>query len=307
MRLLRQSGDLLPADLGGAVAIGNFDGVHMGHQALLRLARTRADRLKKPLLALTFEPHPRRFFMPEAPPFRLDALERKAELLGEAGVDVVLALPFDAALAALSPEAFVSDVLRGQLKAAHVVVGYDFTFGQARAGGTDLLKSLGAKQGFGVDVVAAVGEVDVVYSSTRVRQHLEMGEPEKAAHILGRPWEVQGAVLHGDKRGRTIGFPTANVDMGDFLVPRLGVYAVRLRRADGAVLNGVANVGRRPTFGKEAVALEVHVFDFAGDLYGETVRVAFHAFLRPEQKFSGLDALKAQIAADSSAARKLLG
>lgn len=308
-----QSLAALPADLhGGAVAIGNFDGVHLGHRALVAEARRAAQgrAAASPVLAMSFEPHPRRFFMPDAPPFRLDGLAQKARLLAQAGADALLALPFDAAFAALGPQAFVADVLRRDLGAAHVVVGYDFTFGKGRAGDTAALHQLCAAPsiggGIGVSVVQAQGDGAGAFSSSRIRALLQAGEPAAANVLLGRPWEIEGRVLHGDKRGRTIGFPTANVDMADFLVPKLGVYAVRTTLPDGRVIPGVANLGLRPTFGKDKVALEVNLFDFAGDLYDQILRVAFIGFIRPEQKFAGLDALKAQIAADAAEARRIL-
>jgi len=300
------AGSDLPAGLRGAVAaIGNFDGVHRGHQALVREAfRLAAGR---PVLVLTFEPHPRRYFVPEVAPFQIDTLAQKARWLEALDVRALVALRFDASLAALSPEQFVSDVLVRDLGLAGAVVGYDFTFGKARAGSTDYLVRLGREAGIQVTVVAAQGDARGAFSSSRIRTLLEAGEPAAAAAILGRLWEVEGRVLHGDKRGRTIGFPTANVDIGGYLVPRLGVYAVNVEHAgDGRLWKGVANLGRRPTFGKEGVTLEVNLFDFAGDLYGQTLRVRFAGFLRPEQKFAGLDALKAQISADAAAARTLL-
>ena len=296
----------LPTALrGGVAALGNFDGVHKGHQALLAEARRVADG-SAPVLALTFDPHPRRYFLPDAPSFQLDNLARKTQLLTALGAQAVAVIRFDAALAALSPEAFISDILVRDLGLRHVVVGYDFTFGKGRAGNTAMLESLGGAQGIGLSIVQSQGDAQGAYSSTRIRSLLQAGAPDQAAELLGRYWEVEGAVLHGDQRGRTIGFPTANVDMGDYLVPRLGVYAIRARLADGTERDGVANLGLRPTFGKDAVALEAHLFDFQGDIYGQKLRVAFVGFIRPERKFAGLDELKAQIAADAAQARNVL-
>lgn len=305
MRLLRSSASFPPALRGAVAAIGNFDGVHLGHRALIAAARAQAAAASRPLVVITFEPHPRRYFVPAAPPFRLDALETKARLLEGLGVQATLALPFDATLAAQDPGEFVTAMLARDLGLSHAVVGYDFTFGKARAGDTAMLRDLGAAQGIGVTVVPAQGDAAEAYSSSRIRRLLESGDVAGANRIMARPWEIVGIVRRGDQRGRTIGFPTANVDLSDFLVPKFGVYAVRAE-ADGAVHAGVANLGRRPTFGKEDVTLEVHLFDFAGDLYDRPLRVEVHGFLRPEQKFAGLDALKAQIAADAAAARALL-
>lgn len=296
----------LPAALrGGVAALGNFDGMHKGHQALLAEARRQAGETA-PVLAITFDPHPRRFFLPDAPPFQLDTLAHKTRLLMAQGAQAVVAIRFDAALAALSAQAFITDILVRDLGLRHVVVGYDFTFGKNRAGNTAMLESLGTAHGIGLSVVQSQGDAQGAYSSTRIRSLLQAGAPDQAAALLGRYWEVEGEVLHGDQRGRTIGFPTANVDMGDYLVPQLGVYAIRVRLADGAERDGVANLGLRPTFGKHKVALEAHLFDFQGDLYGQKLRVGFVGFIRPERKFAGLDELKAQIAADALKAREIL-
>src|SRR5216684_3443510 len=276
---------------GGAVALGNFDGVHRGHQALLAHTGERARALGAPLVTFTFEPHPRRFFVPEA------------------GVQAVLAQRFDAAFAALSADAFIDDVLLAGLGARHVVCGYDFTFGTRRSGNVEMLREQGRRKGFGVTVLDPVMHEGEIYSSTRIRETLRHGWAREAGELLGHTWEIEGAVELGDQRGRTIGFPTANVALGEHLRPRFGVYAVRAM-VDGQ--NGsewrdaVANLGRRPTFGKLQENFEVHLFDFVGDLYGKTLRVALVDFIRPEMKFAGLDQLKAQIAADGQAARAIL-
>lgn len=304
MRLLRSSTSLPASSRGAVAAIGNFDGVHLGHRALIAAAKTKAAELGRPLAVMTFEPHPRRFFMPEAPPFRLDALETKARILEELGVAIVLAMPFDAALAAQSPQDFVDHILARDLGLSHVVVGFDFTFGKARAGNTDMLRTLGAKHGIGVTVIAPQGDGEA-YSSTRVRRLLEAGDIAGANRILGRPWEIVGAVEHGDKRGRELGFPTANVALGDFQVPKFGIYAVRAV-VDGETRDGVASLGIRPTFDQTTVKLEVFLFDFAGDLYGRSMRVEFHGFIRPEEKFTDVEALKAKMAEDVIAAKRLL-
>jgi riboflavin kinase/FMN adenylyltransferase len=290
---------------GGAVALGNFDGVHKGHQALLACTAEHARVLDAPLLVLTFEPHPRRFFVPDTGPFRLTMLPAKLRLLEQYGVQAVLAQHFDTAFAALSAGAFVDEVLLAGMGARHVVCGYDFTFGARRGGNVEMLRDMGARKGFGVTVLDPVMREGEIYSSTSIREALRAGWPSEAAELLGHAWEIEGVVEQGDKRGRTIGFPTANVALGEHLRPRFGVYAVRAL-IDGTWRNAVANLGRRPTIGKLQENFEVHLFDFTGDLYGKTLRVALVDFIRPEMKFAGLDQLKAQIAADGQAARTIL-
>ena len=290
---------------GGAVALGNFDGVHRGHQALLAHTADQASALGAPVVALTFEPHPRRFFVPDTGPFRLTLPPARLRLLEQYGGQAVLAQRFDAAFAAVSSDAFVDDVLLKGLGARHVVCGYDFTFGARRGGNVERLREQGKAKGFGVTVLDPVTHEGEIYSSTRIREALRAGWITEAAELLGHPWEIEGVVELGDQRGRTIGFPTANVALGEHLRPRFGVYAVRAL-VDGKWLNAVANLGRRPTFGKLQENFEVHLFEFSGDLYGKTLRVELIDFIRPEMKFAGLDQLKAQIAADGEAARRLL-
>ncbi|NOT42867.1 MAG: bifunctional riboflavin kinase/FAD synthetase [Alphaproteobacteria bacterium] len=302
MQIFRHYENLPAAARGATVAIGNFDGVHLGHQALLKHAKTLGAKLG----VLVFEPHPQEFFKPGGERFRLTPFRAKARLLERFGVDVLYALHFDAAFAALSADAFVTKVLAQGLGAKHIVVGQDFQFGKGRAGNIDVLKQRGQQTGFIVstfDLIGAGPEAKI--SSTRIREALREGKPEVAASLLGHAWTVEGRVEQGDKRGRTIGFPTANVSLEGYLEPALGVYAVRVEIA-GQTYNGVANFGRRPTFDKKDVLLEVHIFDFNGDLYGQQIVVAFEAYLRAEQKFAGLDALKAQIAKDSERARAIL-
>ncbi|MEI9901920.1 MAG: bifunctional riboflavin kinase/FAD synthetase [Hyphomicrobium sp.] len=290
---------------GGAVALGNFDGVHRGHQALLARTADEAKVLKAPLVALTFEPHPRRFFVADTGPFRLTLPPAKTRLLEQYGVQAILAQHFDEAFAALSADAFVDDVLLKGLGARHVVCGYDFTFGARRGGNVEKLRTMGEKRGFGVTILDPVMREGEIYSSTRIREALRAGMVRAAAELLGHAWEIEGVVEQGDQRGRTIGFPTANVALGEHLRPRFGVYAVRAL-IDGAWRDAVANLGKRPTVGKLQENFEVHLFDFAGDLYGKTLRVALLDFIRPEMKFAGLDQLKAQIAADGESARRIL-
>jgi riboflavin kinase / FMN adenylyltransferase len=290
---------------GAVVALGNFDGVHKGHQELVAHARDKAKALDAPLLVLTFEPHPRRFFVPDTAPFRLTLPPAKIRLLAEHGVQAVLAQRFDTAFAALSAAAFIDDVLLAGLGARHVVCGYDFTFGVRRTGNVEQLRENGKTKGLGVSVLDPVMREGEIYSSTRIREALRAGWASEAAELLGRDWEIEGPVELGDQRGRTIGFPTANVALGEHLRPRFGVYAVRAL-VEGQWRDAVANLGRRPTFGKLKENFEVHLFDFSGDLYGHTLRVALVDFIRPEMKFAGLDQLKAQIAADGQAARAIL-
>ena len=290
---------------GGAVALGNFDGVHKGHQALLADTARHARALGAPLVAFTFEPHPRRFFVPDTGPFRLTLPPARRRLLAQYGVEAVLEQHFDAAFAARTADSFIDDVLLKGLGARHVVCGYDFTFGARRSGNVEMLRAEGARKGFGVTVLDPVMREGEIYSSTSIREALRAGWPSEAAELLGNPWEIEGVVEMGDQRGRTIGFPTANVALGEHLRPRFGVYAVRALVGD-TWRDGVANLGKRPTVGKLVENFEVHLFDFVGDLYGKTLRVSLIDFIRPEMKFAGLDQLKAQIAADGEAARRIL-
>jgi riboflavin kinase / FMN adenylyltransferase len=298
----------LPADArGGVVAIGNFDGIHLGHQFVIAKAGELARSAGVPHAVLTFEPHPRSVFQPNAAPFRLTPFRVKAELLSGLGVALLYNLHFDLEFAALSAGDFVRQVLVGGLGLREAIVGYDFVFGHRRQGNAALLTQMGKALGFGVTIVQPVQQGSEIYSSTRIRNLLVEGKPRHAAALLGRPWEIDGRVEPGDRRGRTIGFPTANLDLADYLRPAAGVYAVRAAIGpDGAWLDGVANFGRRPTFGGDDLRLEVHLFDFAGELYGRHLRVALVDYLRPEQKFAGVDALKAQIAADAARARAIL-
>ncbi|WP_282607496.1 bifunctional riboflavin kinase/FAD synthetase [Pelagibius sp. Alg239-R121] len=309
------SSSSVPAEARGAVvAIGNFDGVHLGHQAVLAQARAIADRLDTSLAVLTFEPHPRSVFKPDLPTFRLTPLPAKVEALKSVGVDHVFVLDFTPDFSKRSAEDFMTGVLQSDLGARHIVVGWDFCFGHKRGGDAALLTRRGADLGFGVTVTEAVKTGDQqVYSSSRIRECLLAGDLSGAAALLGRPWEVDGMVLHGDKRGRTIGVPTANLSMEAYMHPNLGVYAVRAGMKGGddgsGIYNwvdGVANLGRRPTVEGSRVQLEVHLFDFDEDLYGRFLRVQLIEFLRGEKKFDGLDSLKAQITSDCEQARRIL-
>ena len=291
---------------GATVALGNFDGVHLGHAAVLRAAH--GARPELPLAALSFEPHPREHFRPDDPPFRLTVLAAKAEALAALGVRTVFAIPFGDRLAAMSAEAFVEEVLHRGIGARHLACGADFAFGHRRGGDVAFLAREAEKRGIGLTVVPAVADAAGPISSTRIRRVLQDGYPDLAAAMLGRDWELRGEVFHGDKLGRELGWPTANILLGRQLEPARGVYAVTVRLADGRLVPGVANVGRRPTLGGDPVTrLEVHLFDFAGDLYGQEIGVRIRAFLRADAKFDGLQALKDAIAADALNARRILG
>ncbi len=290
---------------GATVALGNFDGVHLGHAAVIRAAH--GARPDLPLAALTFEPHPREHFRPDDPPFRLTLLPAKAAALGSLGVRVVYALPFGPALAAMPAEAFVEEVLHQGIGARHLACGHDFAFGHRRGGDIGLLAREAEKRGIGLTVVPAVADEGGPISSTRIRRLLQDGYPERAARELGRDWEITGTVFHGDRLGRELGWPTANILLGRHMEPARGVYAVTVALADGSLVPGVANVGRRPTLGGDPVTrLEVHLFDWSGDLYGQEIGVRLHSFLRPDATFGGLEALKAAIAADAAEARRVL-
>jgi riboflavin kinase/FMN adenylyltransferase len=311
MRVHRHYDRLPASDRGSVVAIGNFDGVHRGHQAVVSEAKRIAAKLGAPTSVLTFEPHPRSFFRPNDPPFRLTPMRLKARALEALDVDLLFVVRFDAEFASFSAERFVAEVLgKAGLAAKHVVTGYDFVFGKGRAGNAVLLERLAKEHGYDYTALSPVAaESGEIYSSTQIRAYLQQGKPKHAARLLGRPWEIEGRVETGQQRGRTIGFPTANVRLTDVLQPAHGVYAVRAGIDQGANtqwFDGVANFGSRPTVDGKNVWLEIHLFDFDGDLYGKHLRVAFMDFLRAELKFASFDALKEQIAKDSQAARELL-
>jgi riboflavin kinase / FMN adenylyltransferase len=300
-------GSAVPAHLrGGIVALGNFDGFHRGHQAVVGRAVARARAEGRPVLVATFDPHPVRFFKPELPPFRLTTLDQRERLFAEAGADAMLVFRFNAELASVPAPEFVSDHLVSRIGAAGVVTGEDFTFGKGRGGDVGVLKLVGQANRLAVDSVAPVEEEGEPVSSSRIREALEAGDCETAAHFLTRPFAIEGVVEHGDKRGRTIGYPTANIALGSYLRPRFGVYAVRGRLDDGRNLDGVANLGTRPMFDPPKELLEPFFFDFDGDLYGRTVEVELISFIRDEMMLDGLDALKAQIERDAAEARRRL-
>jgi riboflavin kinase/FMN adenylyltransferase len=306
MRLFADWRSLPESARGASVALGNFDGVHRGHAQVLRAAA--AARPEAKLAVLTFEPHPREVFRPDDPPFRLTLPKARAAALARLGVSILYELPFDEAFSAMGAEAFVREVLGEGVGARHLACGADYAFGHRKGGDVALLGRLAEGMGVGLSVVPAVVDAEGPISSTRIRRALQEGYPQRAAAALGREWALEGEVAHGDARGRTIGFPTANVALGRQLEPARGVYAVRVGLPDGRVVKGVANIGRRPTVnaGPES-RLEAHLFDFAEDLYGQEISVGLVAFLRGERKFESFAALKDQIALDAAEARKILG
>ncbi|MEY4965600.1 MAG: hypothetical protein RL274_1183 [Pseudomonadota bacterium] len=310
MRIFRHFEDV-PAGLRGAVvAVGNFDGVHRGHRALIAEAKVQAEARKAPLAVLSFEPHPQEYFRPSPESFRLTPLRAKARLLADLGVDALFALNFDGEMASRSPQDFVQTVLLDGLSLSGVVVGHDFEFGKGRAGNLAALSYMGEMEGFTVtafDTVTASGAEKI--SSTLIRQLLKAAKPEEAARLLGHWWAVEARVEHGDARGRTMGFPTANMHLGHCLAPAFGVYAVRVSILDNDRVvsrhDGVANFGIRPMYQVNVPLMETHLFDFDGDLYGKYLSVELVSWIRAEAKFPSLEALIAQIGADAAKAREI--
>ena len=300
--------DPIPETLRGAIlALGNFDGFHLGHQQVVAEAAQWAKAEGRPTIVATFDPHPVRHFAPHVPPFRLTALDQRQELFLAAGADAMLVFHFDEALAATTAEDFVAHLLAKQIGAAGVVTGEDFTFGKDRGGNVDVLREVGAGCGVEARQVSPVMGRGQVVSSSRIRDALKAGECDVAAKLLTRPFSIRGEVIHGDKRGREIGFPTANMDLGQYLRPRFGIYAVTGRiLATGEELKGAANIGVRPMFDPPKELLEPFFFDYSGDLYGQEIEVSLHHFLRPEAKFDGLEALIAQMEKDCEQAKELL-
>ena len=306
MRTLGPSSTVAQDARGASIALGNFDGVHRGHQAVIDGARETADALGAPLGVAVFEPHPRRYFQPDAAPFRLQTSAQRARALAQLGVREVFEIGFDAALAQSSDREFAERVLKDCLGVRHVTVGADFRFGRGRMGDVETLAALGREFGFGVTAIAPVGGAEKV-SSTAVRLAIAAGDMDEAEDLLGRPWAIEGEVQRGKARGAGFGFPTANLHLGDYVRPRLGVYAVRVDLGDGVLLPGAANVGVNPTVEElPTPQLEAHLMDFSGDLYGQTIEVELIAFLRPEAKFASLGALKAQMTQDVIDARRAL-
>lgn len=310
MRIFRHYEQLPERFRGAAIAIGNFDGVHLGHRAVIgeagRIAR--ADGI--PWGVLTLEPHPRSVFKPDTAPYRLTPFRYKARIIEEIGPEALIVIHFDRTFSLVSARDFVRQVLVEGAGAQHVVCGHDFAFGHGREGNSELLLQLGGEYGFGFTCVREIRDAEgEPYSSTRIREHLKKGDPAAAAQVLGRPFEIEGTVTEGDQRGRTIGYPTANLDLDEYIQPARGVYAVKAGIVEGARtvwFDGVANLGQRPTFCDSRTMLEVHLFDFQGDLYGKNLRVAFIDYLRAEKRFDGIDGLRAQIAEDDTRARQIL-
>ena len=292
---------------GGIIALGNFDGFHRGHQAVVGEAIAWARAENRPAIVATFDPHPVRHFAPDAPPFRLTTLDQRQDLFEAAGADAMLVFAFDAELAATTAQSFVEDLLAARLGAAGVVTGEDFTFGKGRGGNTAVLAQLGAPLGMGARAVGPVSDGDKVISSSRIREALRTGDCGTATHLLTRPFAIRGQVEHGAKLGRTIGYPTANLQMGTYLRPAYGIYAVTGLLPGGRIVHGAANLGIRPSFDPPIELLEPFFFDFEGDLYGQEIEVALHHYLRPEAKFDSLEALTAQMELDCGQARTLLG
>jgi riboflavin kinase/FMN adenylyltransferase len=309
MRLYRHESDLPQDARGAVVTLGNFDGVHLGHQAVIAAAAKVARETGRPLALLTFEPHTRAFFRPDGAPFRLTPLRAKLHALEPLGIDYVLIRQFDRAFSELSAEAFAADILGRDMGISHAVAGRDFRYGHKHAGTMEMLTGAGAATGFGVTAVDAVGASDgTIYSATVIRELIADGDLSRANALLGRPWEIDGHVIAGDRRGRVLGFPTANIQLGEYLRPAFGIYAVRARldRPDAPWVDGVANLGIRPMWRVDEPLLEVHLFDFNADIYGQVLRVRLIERLRPEARFDSVKALVQQVDLDKASARTVL-
>ena len=306
MQRLTLAGGIPDALKGSIVALGNFDGFHLGHQAVVNRAIQRAFHERRPVIVATFEPHPVRHFRPDVPPFRLTSLDQREHLFAHAGADAMLVFEFGAALASMDAEEFVSNVLGKQIGAAGVVTGDDFSFGKGRRGDAALLKEVGDTYAIAAEAVLQVELNGERISSGRIREELIAGNIGEATHMLSRDYAIEGVVQHGDGRGRDLGYPTANIEMSDYQRPKYGIYAVRVTLDDGSEHPGVASLGVRPMFDPAQELLEAYLFDFDGDLYGRKIEIALHAYLREERKFEGLEALTAQMREDEAAARQLL-
>jgi riboflavin kinase/FMN adenylyltransferase len=309
VRVIRGWTDLPASDRGAAVAMGSFDGVHRGHQQVIALATEAGRRLGAPVGVITFDPHPRAYFRPDEPTFRLMKPDQQARALEALGVETLYVLPWNAELAEMTDREFAARVLHEGLGARHVAVGFDNSFGKGRTGSPESMRAYGEELGFGVSVAEPVSDGSgEKFSSTAVRDALREGRPEEAARILGRPFAIEGVVQRGRQLGRKLGFPTANVDLADYVVPRFGVYATRTRLQDGRRVPGVANIGVNPTVeGITKPLLEVWLFDFDEDLYDQVIETDLIAFLRPEEKFAGLEAMTEQVMKDAQQARRVLG
>ena len=309
MRIVRDYSFVAPEDRGASAAIGNFDGVHLGHQSVIDMARTQAQAIGAPLGLVTFEPHPRQYFAPDAPAFRLMGREARANRLAKLGVERLYELNFNAALAGLSPRDFAQDVIADGLGLKHVVVGADFCFGKGRSGTAQDLQAFGAEMGFGVSIATLLSGSAGEVSSTAIRTALAEGRPRDAATMLGHWHRIEGEIIGGEQRGRQLGYPTANMSIDGLHPPRFGVYAVLIDILNGphaGQYHGAASIGVRPMFNGEQPNLETFIFDFSGDLYGADASVALIDYLRPEARFDGLPALIAQMDADCAKARSIL-
>ncbi|ARE84202.1 bifunctional riboflavin kinase/FAD synthetase [Roseovarius sp. MS2] len=309
MRIIRDYTYVTDADRGASVAIGNFDGVHIGHRSVIELARAAGERIGAPLGILTFEPHPREYFAPDAPPFRLMGREARAHRLQKLGVERLYEIKFNAGLAALSPRAFAENVIRDGLGLKHVVVGSDFCFGKGRAGNAAILQEFGDEMGFGVTIATLLEGESGQVSSTAIRAALSEGAPRAAAAMLGHWHRIDGPVIGGEQRGRTLGYPTANMSIKGLHPPKFGIYAVLVDVLDGphkGQYHGAASLGVRPMFQGEEANIETFIFDFTGDLYGANLSVGLIEYLRPEATFDSLEAFIAQMDADCLRARSVL-
>jgi riboflavin kinase/FMN adenylyltransferase len=306
MQRLTLAGGIPESLRGSIVALGNFDGFHFGHQAVVGRAIQRGFHERRPVIVATFDPHPVRFFKPDVPPFRLTTLDQRERLFAHAGADAMLVFEFNEALRSTSAEDFVTELLGREIGAAGVVTGDDFTFGKMRGGNVELLRTVGAEHGIVAEAVPPVSLGDTRISSGRIREALEAGDTATATRLMSRDFAIEGVVQAGDRRGRELGYPTANMALGDYQRPRYGIYAVRVTLEDGTEHPGVASLGVRPTFEPPQELLEAHLLDFDGDLYGRTIEVALHAFIRDEKKFDDIDALVAHMKDDEAQARHLL-
>jgi riboflavin kinase / FMN adenylyltransferase len=306
MQRLTLAGGIPESLTGSIVALGNFDGFHLGHQAVVGRAVQRGFHERRPVIVATFDPHPVRFFKPDLPAFRLTTLDQRETLFAHAGADAMLVFEFDRQLAAMSSDEFIRDVLAGRIGAAGVVTGDDFTYGRGRTGNVAELRVVGAQHGIVAEAVAPVLLDGVRISSGRIRDALTAGDIGMATRLLSRDFAIEGMVQRGDARGRELGYPTANMTLGDYQRPKYGIYAVRVTLDDGSEHPGVASLGVRPTFDPPQELLETHLLDFDDDLYGRKIEVALHGFIREEQKFDSVDALVAEMRRDEAEARKLL-
>jgi len=306
MQRLTLDGGVPDSLKGSIVALGNFDGFHLGHQAVVGRAIARAFHERRPVIVATFDPHPVSFFKPDLPPFRLTSLDQRQSLFAHAGADAMLVFEFNRQLASTDAEEFVADILARRIGAAGVITGDDFTFGKGRSGDVALLRDLGARHGVGAEAVPQVLLDGERISSGRIRDALIAGDIATATRMLSRDYAIAGVVQRGDARGRELGYPTANMQLGDYQRPRYGIYAVRVTLDDGTEHPGVASLGVRPTFEPPEELLEAHLFGFDGDLYGRTIEVALHGYIREERKFDAVADLIAQMRDDEFAARRLL-